>query len=101
MVGPGAPNVHQYSTHKNRKLSGQQPCTRPPGLPKLELINSAIMIYRDVSVCIEGRFLQWKTLKDYNQVEKAAGGEMIFFLSHQVFSSEPSFNPDPKSEILI
>ena len=25
------------------------------------------------------------------QVEKAAGGEMICFLSHQVFSSEPSF----------
>jgi len=26
-----------------------------------------------------------------NQVEKAAGGEMICFLSHQVFSSEPKF----------
>ena len=40
-----------------------------------------------------GPFLQWKTLKDYNynQVEKAARGEMICFLSQQVFSSEPSF----------
>jgi hypothetical protein len=25
----------------------------------------AIVICRDVSVCIEGRFLQWETLKDY------------------------------------
>ena len=55
------------------------------------VINNAIVVYRDVSVCTEGRPLQWGTLKEYNQVEKAAGGEMVCFLSHQVFSSEPSF----------
>ena len=59
----------------------------------LYVINNAtcIVIYRDVSVCIEGRFLQWGTLKEHDQVEKAAGGEMVCFLSHQVSSSEPSF----------
>ena len=65
-----------------------QDCTLSP---PAYVINNAIVIYRDVSVCIEGRFLQWETLKEYNQVEKAAGGEMVCFLSHQVSSSEPSF----------